>query len=186
MFLQAFPPGKWAVTRPWRGVESVLARVHASNRYQLFDAVPKKRLELSLQGSADGKQWVEYPFDLKPSDPRRLVPVSVLHLPRLDDQLVQLAARIGQEPSTPPPLWFQRLTNAILIGHPGVVGLLPVDPFSQTPPRFVRWGLYTYRFADPVMHREKNVWWIREALGLYGPVSTLGQPTPTPAPPPES
>lgn len=168
MVLQIFPAGRTGVTLPWRGVEALLGRVHSANRYRLFARVPETRFELSLQAGGDGREWIEYRFPLKPTDPRSIPPVSILHLPRLDDQLVRLAARVARDPDTPPPDWFVRFSQAVLSGHPGVDALLPVNPFPDTPPRQLRWVVYAYRFADPVTRREKGVWWVREPVGVYG------------------
>lgn len=170
MVLQAFPPTTSVWALPWRGVEAVLSRVGAANRYPLFSQVPETRFELSLQGSANGRDWIEYRFALKPTDPRSIPPVSVLHLPRLDDQLARLASRVEKNPEMEPPLWFKRFSLAVLSGHPSATSLLPVNPFPEAPPQRLRWVLYAYRFADPVTRREEDVWWIREPLGLYGKV----------------
>jgi hypothetical protein len=170
MAMQVFPPGRWVATLPWRSVEAVVQRVHSANRYALFARVPERRYELSLQGSRDGRQWVEYRMNLKPTDPRSLPPVSVLHLPRLDDQLVRLATRVGRDPNARPPNWLQRLSRGLLTGHPLFTGLFPVNPFPDAPPAYIRWVVYEYRFADPVTKRERGVWWVREPVGRYGPV----------------
>ncbi len=158
------------VRSPWSLVEAGLGRVHAANRYALFSHVPAKRKELSIQGSVDGRQWVEYRFKLKPTDPRSIPHFSVLHLPRLDDQFTKLAQRIDPEKPATPPLWLIRLVERLMVNDPATLSLFPVNPFPDQPPNFIRIGVYDYRFADPVTRREEKTWWIREFKGFYGPV----------------
>jgi len=161
--------GGW-MARPWMAVEAVLGRAHASNRYGWFSEIPDRRYELSIQGSVDGRQWIEYRFKLKPTDPRQLPHVSMLHLPRLDERFVQLAQDVARDGSQPPPSWLLRLAERLLVNDPRVLTLFPGNPFPDAPPRFLRFGLYEYRFADPVTRREKGLRWEREFKGFYGPV----------------
>lgn len=158
------------VSSPWNLVESGLGRVHASNRYFLFSRVPAERKELSIQGSVDGRQWVEYRFKLKPTDPRSIPHFSILHLPRLDDQFTKLAQQVNPEQSPNPPLWLIRLVERLMANDAATLSLFPVNPFPDQPPNFIRIGVYDYRFADPVTRREEDTWWIREFKGFYGPV----------------
>lgn len=169
--------------------EKYVANLNLSNRYFLFQEVPQKRLELSLQGSLDGKQWVEYRFNLKPTDPRSLPKMSILHHPRLDDRLVSFAREVNMEDGAPqvePPRWYLNLVARLLEGDPVVQQLIPVNPFPEHPPRFLRWVVYEYRFADPVTRREQDIWWVREPLGIYGPVFSREGVIPIPPAPPAS
>lgn len=158
-----------AVMPPWRQVEALLGRAHGSNRYAIMSDVPEARYELSLQGSLDGKQWIEYRFKLKPTDPASLPNFSILHLPRLDQQFTELAQRVGSGGNRTPPVWLFRLAENLLEGDRATLSLFPVNPFPDPPPNFLRLALYEYRFADPVTRREKGLWWRREFRGFYGP-----------------
>ena len=161
-----------SILPPWHQVESVLARVHSSNRYALYPEVPAQRKEFAIQGSIDGKQWVEYRFKLKPTDPASLPSISALHLPRLDEQFTRLANRIELDSPQKPPIWLYHLIGNLLQSDPATLSLFPVDPFPGKTPEFIRLALYEYRFADPVVRREQNIWWVREFKGFYGPVFT--------------
>ncbi len=166
--------------------ERFLASFRLSNRYMLFREVPDRRMELSLQGSMDGKQWIEYRFHMKPTDPRSLPNMSILHHPRFDQRFVELGSLVASDAGSPvqPPLWLLNLITKLFDGDPIVQTLFPVNPFPAQPPRFLRLVAYEYRFADPVTRRENGVWWIREPKGLYGPVFSRENPRPRSSGPP--
>jgi len=46
-----------------------------------------------------------------------------------------------------------------------VVTLFARDPFSETPPKFLRVALYRYRFTDAATRRASGDWWSRELVG---------------------
>lgn len=163
---------------PWKQTGMVLGHLQSSNSYALFTRIPEQRREISIQGSLDGRQWVEYRFKLKPTDPRSLPRMSVLHLPRLDDQFARLAASIDPEKPANPPLWLFRLVNGLLRNDPGMLSLFPVNPFPGEPPRYIRLAIYDYHFADPVTRRQEKIWWEREFKSFYGPVFTRTAPSP--------
>jgi Protein of unknown function (DUF1222). len=71
------------------------------------------------------------------------------------------------------PAWFQNFCIRLLQGSPDVLQLLDRNPFPARPPRFVRGGLYRYRFSDPVMRRATGAWWTRESLGTFSQPSSL-------------
>ncbi|WFB35009.1 lipase maturation factor family protein [Kiritimatiellota bacterium B12222] len=173
MIWQTYSMNPHKIFPPWRQVEDVLGSVHAANTYALFPTVEPTRQELSLQGSVDGRAWVEYRFKLKPTDPRSAPGLSLMHLPRLDQQFVQFAAGLNNESNGDLPLWLYRLIENLLLNDPGAQSLFPVNPFPDQPPRFMRLALYEYSYADPVAHREDDVWWTREFVRLYGPVFSL-------------
>ncbi|MDF3128218.1 lipase maturation factor family protein [Kiritimatiellaeota bacterium B1221] len=155
---------------PWKNVAQVFGSIHAINPYAMFTEVPHHRKEISIQGSVDGRQWVEYRFRLKPTDPKSLPMMSVLHQPRLDEAFVALASKMDEDRQVPPPVWLYRLIHNLMINDPATLALFPVNPFPKTPPRFIRLAVYEYTFADPVTHRNEQLWWEREFTGFYGPI----------------
>jgi hypothetical protein len=63
--------------------------------------------------------------------------------------------------------WTYNLIWKLLHNDKGVVSLFAANPFSKTPPRYIRAVLYRYRFAkrgDP-----KGRWWTRERISLWIP-----------------
>jgi|GEM_PF-1157105 len=169
---QVFLTKPEAVMPPWKQAEGLLGRVHASNRYALLNQVAEHRQEFSIQGSIDGRTWVEYRFRLKPTDPKSLPRISVLHLPRLDHQFTKFAMELDTENPEPTPIWLVRLMGKLLQNDATTLSLFPVNPFPTDAPQFIRLAVYDYRFADPVTRREEKIWWIREFKGFYGPVFT--------------
>jgi len=171
------------VPRPWKWIEAGLERVHAANRYALFSEVHEQRKEISIQGSLDGRQWIEYRFRLKPTDPRSLPMMPILHLPRLDQAFEHLAAEIDSTGQAQTPLWLLRLMEKLLVNDPSTLSLFPVNPFPEEPPAYLRLAVYEYTFADPVTRRNEEVWWERRFIGFYGPVFSKQNPVPIPKEP---
>jgi hypothetical protein len=141
-----------AETTPFRSI----------NPYGLFAMMTTVRLEIAVEGSADGRDWREYHFRYKPTDvhqpPRWVAP----HQPRLDWQM--WFAALGR-----PPVWFVNFLARLLEGSPEVLSLLASNPFPDHPPRFVRALLYQFRMTDLETRRRTGAWWHRELLGIYFP-----------------
>jgi hypothetical protein len=138
------------------------------NHYGLFAVMTTRRPEIVIQGSADGETWLEYLFPYKPGDPRRRPEFVAPHQPRLDWQLWFAAlSDIERQP------WFLSLEKRLLEGSPPVLSLLDRNPFPRAPPRFVRAVVFEYRYTEPAVRQATGVWWLRQPVGLYGPVLTL-------------
>jgi hypothetical protein len=133
-----------------------------ANGYGLFRVMTKTRPEITVEGSADGIDWLPYTFRWKPGDirnpPRWVAP----HQPRLDWQMWFAALGGARE-----NIWFYQMAAALLRNSPSVVGLLERNPFPEAPPRYVRAILYRYRFSTAKERRETGNWWIREELREY-------------------
>lgn len=177
MIWQIDPSDPEKISVPWRQTGKVLSHLQSSHRYALFTDIPQKRREISIQGSLDGRQWIEYRFKLKPTDPRSLPMLPILHLPRLDEQFTRLASAIDSENPQNPPLWLFRLISGLMQNDPSILSLFPVNPFPETPPNYLRLAVYEYRYADPVTHRQTGVWWQREFRNFYGPVFSRTAPS---------
>lgn len=159
---------------PWSYVQQVLGHVMVTRSVPDSVQVPQRRLDLSLQGSPDGENWVEYRFWSKPTDPRRIPAAPMLHVPRLDSAFVSLA-RSDLLAQGKLPGWMLNLIQGLLTGDPRFDSLFPGTPFSESPPRYVRLVLFETRFADPVSRRQQGIWWQRKPMGIVGPIFSLTQ-----------
>jgi hypothetical protein len=135
------------------------------NTYGAFGAVGRERDEIIIEGTRDAvidrdTEWKAYEFPCKPGDlARRPCAISPYHY-RLDWQLWFAAmSSAGREP------WLLHLVAKLLEGDPGVKRLLAIDPFPDTPPRFVRILRYRYRFTRP--GDGGPAWWQREYRDDY-------------------
>ncbi len=154
-----------AVPRPLAAAFEAAAPLRTVNGYGLFAVMTTRRLEISVEGSADGKSWSEYKFRWKPGDASRAPGWAAPHQPRLDWQMWFAALSPYQQNP-----WFMNLLVRLAQGSKPVLGLLENDPFPEAPPRHLRAVVYDYRFATRAERRETGAWWKREPLGLYLPV----------------
>lgn len=140
---------------------------HLVGTYGAFGSITRRREEVVVEGSRDGRAWQEYEFPGKPGDPRRRPPqVAPYHL-RLDWMLWFVPLSPGAHLR-----WLLRLLEGLLSGEPDVRRLLRRDPFAGEPPREVRVRLFRYRFTSPAERRETGAWWHREEIGpLVGPLT---------------
>ncbi|MEQ1917843.1 MAG: lipase maturation factor family protein, partial [Elusimicrobiota bacterium] len=137
-------------------------------RYGLFAVMTRSRDEIAVEVSADGREWLEWPFLYKPGDPRRAPPIVAPHMPRLDWQC--WFAALG-EPSDSP--WFGNLMFRILEGSPSVTGLLGPNPLGDAKPLYARALRYETTFTTPERRRADGSWWTRTRQGLFFPVVSL-------------
>ena len=135
--------------------------LHLVNSYGLFAMMTTWRPELILEGSQDGRTWLEYDFRWKPGDVRRPPRFVAPHQPRLDWQM--WFAALGAPLSD---VWLEQLRARLLQGSPDVLALLRTNPFPESPPRFVRAVLYDYRFTSPSERRATGAWWRRERRSI--------------------
>jgi hypothetical protein len=139
------------------------------NGYGLFRVMTITRPEIVIEGSNDGRIWLEYEFRYKPGDLRRAPRFNAPHQPRLDWQM--WFAALGA-PRHPP--WFVNFVRRLLDGSPRVMSLLERNPFPDAPPRYLRATLYRYEFTDRAARAKSGDWWRRERLGEY--VRPIGLP----------
>ena len=139
------------------------------NTYGAFGTVSRDRIELVIEGTTStdpgsDADWREYGFLGKPDDPRRLPPqIAPYHL-RLDWLLwfIPLSPRYGGE-------WFVRFVARLLENDRPTLALIRHNPFSTSPPRFVRARFYRYRFTTWREWRETGAWWSRMFEADYLP-----------------
>jgi len=164
--------GAFAPEAEW---SPLLGRIYARaeslrivNGYGLFRVMTKDRREIVIEGSADGIDWQPYEFRWKPGDVMRPPGWCAPHQPRLDWQMWFAALGSYRQNS-----WFVQTVICLLHGKSEVTALFERNPFSQTPPRYVRATLYRYRFTTAKEHRETGAWWKRQELGEYLPSVSL-------------
>ena len=138
------------------------------NGYGLFRVMTKDRKEIVIEGSADGLEWKPYEFKWKPGDVMRAPGWCQPHQPRLDWQM--WFAALGPAQQNP---WLVQTVVGLLRGKQPVAKLFERNPFSETPPRYIRATLYRYRFTTSEEHRQTAAWWKRQELGEYLPTVSL-------------
>ena len=102
-----------------------------------------ERIEIILEGSADGQTWKPYEFKYKPGDVNRAPGWVAPYQPRLDWQM--WFAALSNYQTNP---WFVSLILRLLEGSPDVEGCLAIIPFPNQPPRYIRAMAYEYTFTD--------------------------------------
>jgi lipase maturation factor 1 len=140
-----------------------------ANSYGLFAVMTTSRLEIVVEGSNDGREWLPYEFKYKPGDLARRPPWVAPYQPRLDWQMWFAALGSYQENR-----WFANLLIRLLEGSPDVIALLATNPFPNAPPRYIRAVTYQYRFTDFASRRATGDWWRRGQEGSYFPIASLG------------
>lgn len=156
--------------RPVVAVVSALQPYHLTSSYGLFSVMTKERREIVLEGSMDGREWLEYEFRWKPGDVETAPLFVAPHQPRLDWQMWFAALGDWRRNA-----WLLAVQRRLLEGSPAVTGLFASDPFEGRTPRQVRALLYDYRFTTWSEWRETGAWWTRSLVGPYSPVQTLGR-----------
>jgi predicted DCC family thiol-disulfide oxidoreductase YuxK len=151
-------------------VTRALAPLSIVNPYGLFAVMTITRPEIVIEGSADGQVWREYVFHYKPGPLTRSAMWNIPHQPRLDWQM--WFAALGSVRENP---WMLGLMQRLLEGSPTVLALLEVNPFANSPPKYVRALLYEYRFSDPRKLAVTREWWVRRLEGLYFPQVSLAE-----------
>ena len=149
---------------------SDLQPVRIVNSYGLFAVMTTSRPEIVIEGSNDGKTWLEYEFKFKPGDPHRAPRWVEPFQPRLDWQM--WFAALGDYRNSP---WFGHLMLRLLEGSHPVLELFEGNPFPQVPPRYVRALIYDYQFTTWPERRSQGEWWHRRLLGDYFPIVALKQ-----------
>lgn len=147
-----------ATRRLFFGAQSL----HIVNSYGLFAVMTTSRLEIQVEGSDDGVNWLPYVFKYKPGPLNRPPPIVAPMQPRLDWQM--WFAALGSVEDNP---WFFKFAERLLQASPEVVQLLKTDPFHGSSPKYLRAQLYDYRFATlPELQKTGN-WWTRTPAGSY-------------------
>jgi len=162
---RVLPPSPWVdrATAPAQWV----APLRLFHSYGLFANMTEKRLEIIMEGSADGKTWKRYEFAFKPDSPLDMPPFINPHMPRLDWQMWFAALRGSCTRSR----WYLNFSKRLLQNAPAVTALLGENPFPHEPPRYLRAGLHQYQFDhDP---KNPQAWWKTTPLADFCPTLQL-------------
>jgi hypothetical protein len=144
------------------------------NTYGAFGSVDRERHEVVLEGTRDAipdesAHWEEYELPCMPGDPRRRPCLVAPYHYRLDWQMWFVGNDAARGESIEDEPWLVHLVWQLLRGEGKPDRLLSHDPFSHNPPRWIRAGLWRYRFTQS---RSSGAWWDRERVGEYlAPVS---------------
>ena len=119
----------------------------------------------------DGARWREYELPCMPGDTRRRPCLVTPYHFRLDWQMWFVGNGAPRGESIDDEPWLVHLVWQLLSGDPTPKTLLAVDPFPGDPPRWIRAGIWRYRFSDT---HAGGKWWERERVGEYlAPISRL-------------
>ena len=140
-------------------------RLDLVNTYGAFGTVGRERREIVFEGTRDevlGDQtrWLPYEFKCKPGDPERRPCIIAPYQYRIDWQIWFAAMSTADRYP-----WTLHLLWKLLHNDPGALGLLAINPFPDSPPRWVRARLFRYEFAPP--GDPSGAWWKRTPLGLW-------------------
>ena len=149
-----------------------------AQRYHVFPTIRTERLELVIEGSADGALWKPYGFRYKPQDPGRRPAFIVPHQPRLDWMMWFVTINLPLNAA-----WLEGLVHGLFTNAPAVTGLLASNPFAESPPRMIRAQVYRYRFTSRKERAATGHWWHRELVGSLIPFPWFN---PRSAPPPDA
>jgi hypothetical protein len=146
---------------------------HIVNTYGAFGSVLRERYEIIVEGTTDEDleqaRWQPYEFRCKPGDPARRPCVVAPYQYRIDWQM--WFAAMSDYRHNP---WFVHFVYKLLLGDPGVLGLLEKNPFPLGPPKYVRAELYRYEFTR--WSDKTGQYWKRERVGSYLPALSADEP----------
>ena len=148
------------------------------NTYGAFGTVDRARYEVVLEGTSDAApdqaaRWEEYELPCMPGDLRRRPCIVTPYHYRLDWQMwfAGNGAARGENMEREP--WLVHLVWQLLEGEPGPRRLLARDPFPDAPPRWIRAGIWRYRFSES---RRDGAWWTRQRVGEALPALSASNP----------
>ena len=141
----------------------------SANGYGLFATMTRQRIEIIIEGSADGRTgWAPYRFRYKPGALDAVAAYAGPHMPRLDWQMWFAALRPRCARG-----WFEGFVEALLRGSPTVRGLLAESPFPAAPPKAIRARRVRYEFTDAETRARTGAVWTATPAGEYCPALTM-------------
>lgn len=155
---------------PFEFVTRVAGAWHLASGFGLYEVVFKKRTEIVVEGSLDGRDWAPYLFKYKIEDPNVAPPFVEPMQPRLDWRM--RFAALADAHKTP---WFMKFVGNLLSNSPDTRSLLARDPFNGQPPRYIRAGLFEYEFCNPQRLKEAGSYWNYKFIRPYLNPTGLGR-----------
>jgi hypothetical protein len=150
----------------FRSLQKLVRPLLLVNSYGLFAVMTTKRIELVVEGSNDGEQWLAYEFKYKPGSICRKPPFIPGHMPRLDWMMWFLPFR--KFPNV--PAWPIRFLEQLMKSNEKVLKLLDTVPFPiDAPPKYLRVQAYDYTFTSRDELRKSGQWWKRTLKGKFIP-----------------
>ncbi|OGW85438.1 MAG: hypothetical protein A3C35_01065 [Omnitrophica bacterium RIFCSPHIGHO2_02_FULL_46_11] len=151
--------------------------LHLVNTYGAFGSITRERMEVIIEGTDEKivtplTQWKPYEFKGKPGDPKRPPCIVSPYHWKLDWQM--WFAAMSDYRYHP---WILNLTAKLLKGDRAVSKLLAENPFSDSPPKFIRAELYEYHFTGAEEKTRTGNWWWRRRVGEYLPPLSLDNPS---------
>jgi hypothetical protein len=143
---------------------SALEPFRIANQYGLFAVMTRGRYEIEFQGSADGQNWVAYPFRYKPQALDQPPRIYAPYQPRFDWNLWFASLGSWREYPIVPGTEVRLLSN-----DQDVIELFAGNPFAKEPPRQIRAVLWQYWFTTMAEKRATGMWLRRKFIGLYAP-----------------
>ncbi len=141
-----------------------IQRWSLANPYHVFPTVNQQRIELIIEGTADGRTWLPYTFKYKPGELNKPLTVVIPHQPRLDWMVWFVPLNPIFEN------WFESFLFTLLDNSPSVTALLEHNPFPNTPPVAIRVQAFEYRFTNFDEHEVSGNWWKSRYLGPFDPL----------------
>jgi hypothetical protein len=158
---------------PAQRMNSSFDPLYLVNTYGAFGSVGRERYEIVLEGTSDddpdSARWTPYEFRCKPGDVARRPCVVAPYQYRIDWQMWFAAMSDYQHHP-----WIVHLVDKLLSGDRATTSLLASNPFSESPPRWVRAELYRYRFTG--FDDRSADWWKRERVDSYLPPLSADDP----------
>jgi hypothetical protein len=102
----------------------------SANSYGLFSVMTTERPEITIEASADGRNWLPYRFRYKMEPGNTQMPFFMPHMPRLDWQL--WFAALEYRSSGQPPGWVMPFLTRLQERSPAVLGLLEPDAAAES------------------------------------------------------
>jgi hypothetical protein len=151
-------------------IVSYVETFRVANKYHVFPTMTTRRIELEIEGSADGREWHSYRFEYKPQALDERPQLVIPHQPRLDWQMWFVTLHPKYMP------WFESFLYALLDNSPTVTALLRENPFPDEAPRYLRVTAWRYQFTTPEERAATGNWWRREYMGPFSPLPWLARP----------
>ena len=132
------------------------------NNYGPFSVMTTRRNEIIVQGSNDGRHWLDYHFKYKPGKLNRELSWNIPHQPRLDWQMWFTALSSPRKDS-----WFEKFLIKLQKGSPQVLALLDENPFPDKAPNYIRAMQYRYIYNSQENRDVTGLLWQRQEGRVY-------------------